>query len=178
MIRETRMERKWEEGRGIIDLERPESYKPWIYNRELTSGSGKRHVLPDIHYPQRMIHLMSNLEKEVYFMLRRNEKVLELFEQVQISLTDTMKICEREHLLHPRKPYTNQPNVMTTDFVAYVDAGKKKEFRAYAVKMSEELEDERVLEKLRIEQLYWKGKGVLWEIITEKSLTGNKCDGG
>lgn len=155
---------------GIINLEHPESYKPWIHARELSSGSGKRHIFPDIYYPERMIHLMSNLEKRVYYKLRQNSKVLELFEQVPLELASTIRICEELNIEHPKIPFTEQVYVMTTDFVAYVDLGGERTLRAYAIKMEKELEDERVLNKFRIEQAYWKEKNIQWEIITEKDI--------
>lgn len=164
------VETKTLEGLGVINLEHPEKYRPWIHSRELTSGSGKRHVFPDIYHPERMIHLMSNLEKEVYFMLRGNEKVVELFEQVCLELEETSRICEQMHYIHPRKPFSNELNIMTTDFVVYVETEKGMEFRAYAVKPAKDLEDVRVIEKLKIEQLYWERKHIRWEIITECNI--------
>ena len=77
---------KMKKGIGAIDLEHPEQYKPWIQTKEMTSGSGRRHIIPDLFYPERMIHLMSDLEKNVYIMLRKNEHVIELFEQVPLDL--------------------------------------------------------------------------------------------
>lgn len=161
------IERKREEGCGIIDLMHPETYKPWIHTREVRSGSGKRHMIPDLVYPERMIYLMSNLEKDVYYFLRRNLQVEELFEQVLLELEDTIKICEELEIRHPHRPYSGEHIVMTTDFVAYVKKESGYEFQAFAVKPEKELNDQRVLEKLKVEQQYWMQRGIAWAVITE-----------
>jgi len=43
---------------------------------------------------------------------------------------------------------------------------------ARTVKMSSELESERVLEKFEIERRYWKRRGVDWGIVTENEIPG------
>ena len=131
--------RKSEEYRGIIDMEHPERYRPWLPAREVTSGRGKRHIIPDLYYPERMIHLMSNLERDVYYTLRKNPQVIELFEQVPLESDQTIRICEEMNMEHPRSPFGEDLIVMTTDFVVYVDLNGKREFRAYAVKMEKDL---------------------------------------
>ena len=173
MARKMGINKKIENKFGVIDLEHPEQYKPWIRTQEVTSGSGRRHIIPDIYYPTRMVHLMSNLEKEVYYMLRCNRKVVELFEQVPLDLETTTTICNDLEVVHPKDPYTNQYNVMTTDFVAYIDDGKQKRIQAFAVKMSSALRDERTLEKLMVERKYWEMKHINWAIITEKTIAQN-----
>ena len=165
---------KFAKGYGVIDLEHPDQYKPWIQTREVSSGSGQRHMIPDMFHPQRMIHLMSNLEKNVYYMLREDKNVLELFEQVPLKLDSTVHICEDLHIRHPKEPYTNNNIVMTTDFVAYVNIAGKKEFWAFAVKTSSDLKDKRVLEKLIIEKTYWTQQNIRWAIIDESTIKRKK----
>lgn len=161
------VERKRKEGCGIIDLRHPEKYKPWLHTREVRSGSGKRHMIPDLVYPERMIYLMSNLERDVYYLLRRNSQVRELFEQVSLELEDTIRICEDLEIRHPHIPYSGENIVMTTDFVAYVKKESGYELQAFAVKPEKELDDQRVLEKLKVEQQYWMQRGIAWAVITE-----------
>ena len=60
---------KIQDGYGAINLEHPEEYKPWLHTRDVRSGSGKRHIIPDLVYPNRMIYLMSNLERDTYCLL-------------------------------------------------------------------------------------------------------------
>lgn len=99
---------KIQDGYGAINLEHPEEYKPWLHTRDVRSGSGKRHIIPDLVYPNRMIYLMSNLERDTYYYLRLNEKVQELFEQVPLELKETLSICEELGIAHPRIPSTGE----------------------------------------------------------------------
>lgn len=156
--------------RGIIDLARPEAYLPWLTCRECIHGSGRRHSIPDLKYPTRTIHLMSDLELRAYLMLRENPRVQELFEQVPLELSTTQSICEELNTYHPSNPRTKDSIVMTTDFVAYVRVDKALIPKAYAVKPFCELEDRRVYSKLLIEKRYWEQKGIEWAVITEKNI--------
>lgn len=159
-----------ERGYGVIDMDAPWNYKPWLRSRDVCRGNGQRHIIPDMKYPERQIHLMSNLELQVYYMLRENKKVVELFEQYPLNLEKTVSICEEMNLIHPRDPGNGELVVMTTDFVAAIGKGKDIRFKAYAVKTSEDMNDQRVLEKLKVEQFYWSKFGVPWCVITEKDL--------
>lgn len=153
--------------RGVIDLEHPDAYLPWVQNRECSKGLGRRHIFPDLKYPNRAIHVMSDLELRVYYLLRENPNVQELFEQVSLEIERTSRICEELGVLHPRKPFLGDDIVMTTDFVAYIKEGQRNVFQAFAVKPEKELEKQRVLEKLFVEQLYWQEKEIRWSVITE-----------
>lgn len=161
------IESKIKLGYGVVDLSKPWEYKPWIKTRELSSGMGRRHIIPDIYYPERKIHLMSDLELNIYYLLRKDERVLELFEQVPLNLQETQDICEILNIKHPKEPYSSEPFVMTTDFLAYVKIGNVCRFQAFAVKPSSELDNMRTLEKLKVEQTYWENRNIEWYIVTE-----------
>ena len=154
-------------GYGVVDVSRPWEYKPWIQAEELCNGVGRRHIISDIYYPERRIHLMSDLELKVYYLLRKDLRVQELFEQVALNLQETQCICEEMNILHPKEPYTKDPFIMTTDFLAYVKTGDEYSYMAFAVKPSSQLSNKRVLEKLKVEQTYWQNRGIEWYIVTE-----------
>ena len=152
-----------------VSVHHPEEYHPWIHTREVAKGNGRRCIIPDLKYPKRSIYLMSGLEEKVYYMLRSNENVEELFEQYPLDIKITTKLCERFEISHPRDPATKELVVMTTDFVALL-FGAQNRTRAYAVKTSEDLRNERVAEKLLIEKCYWDYFQVPWCVITEKTI--------
>ena len=157
-------------GYGIINLDEPWSYKPWIQVRELSSGNGRRHIVHDPKWPQRLVHLMSDLEKSVFLRLRSNEDVIEIFEQYPLSKVKTLHVAKKLGFLHPRSPEDGSAITMTTDFLVLVKVFQGMEWKAFAVKTKEELKDKRVLEKLKIEQQYWLQKNIEWNIITEENL--------
>jgi hypothetical protein len=176
MPRELSYEGKMKQGRGKIDLQHPENYKPWILARECFKGEGTRHQVPDLYYKNRTIHLMSGLEKNVYYTLRSNPNVLELFEQYPLlSISRTKELCAQHGIRHPRNPYTGKDVVMTTDFLLITkDNIGEKRWLACAVKYSSDIEDipinKRTREKLFIEREYWESMGVKWCVITEKDI--------
>lgn len=159
-----------ERGYGVINMDEPWKYKPWIRSRDVCQGNGQRYVIPDLKYPHRQVHLMSNLELKAYYLLRRNKQVKEVFEQYPLALRRTILICEGMDITHPRDPQSGEKIVMTTDFLVAVRVGEKIKFKALAVKHSEDLKNQRVLEKLKIEKEYWNELGVPWCIITEHEL--------
>lgn len=161
---------KIERGYGEIVLEEPWNYQPWIQAKELYHGKGRRHMIPDLKYPQRMIHLMSDLELEVYYMLRKDKKVLELYEQFPLSLVQTEKLCDELNIVHPKDPKTKENIIMTTDFLAVICDGEGFNCRAYAVKTVEDMKNQRVLEKLKIEQKFWESLQIPWCVITEQTI--------
>ena len=166
MLNKTKFKAEW----GVINLEHPEEYQPWLKTRELTNGTGRRHAFADIKHVNRTIHLMSDLEIDVYHMLYGRPDVDELFEQVKLELSETIEICRDFGIHHPVIPQTQELSIMTTDFVAIHNFNGRKELRAYAVKMSTDLDNQRILQKLAVEQEYWKRKGIRWQLITEKHL--------
>lgn len=172
MPREISDSSRLKQGRGIIDISNPESYIPWIKARDCYHGDGTRHILPDLFYERRQIHLMSDLEKKLYYMLRGNEKVLDIFEQYPLLPQDkTEEICHLYSIKHPQDPKTKKNIVMTTDFVCIVkDQTDKRQWVACAVKPESQLNDGRVSEKLFIEKQFWKDKNIRWGILTENQV--------
>ncbi|MDD3022462.1 MAG: TnsA endonuclease N-terminal domain-containing protein [Syntrophomonadaceae bacterium] len=166
---------RFKQNRGKIDLNHPENYIPWIKVRDCFRGKGTRHAFPDIYYKNRIIHVMSSLEKDIYFLLRSRKDVIELFEQYPLlPLSKTEELCEKNNIKHPQDPLTKTNIVMTTDFLYIIkDFSGKTKWQACAVKMSEDLNDIRTREKLFIEKLYWESMGVQWGKLTELQVDKN-----
>lgn len=172
MPREISDKSRLKQNRGKIDLSSPESYIPWIKTRDCFRGDGARHLVPDIYHTNRLIHLMSNIEKDVYYTLRSDASVVEIFEQYPLlPLSKTEGLCEKYSIAHPKHSKTKNNIVMTTDFLMIVkDAEGKKKWQACAVKLSSDLNDRRTREKLFIERMYWESIGVQWGRMTEKQV--------
>lgn len=173
MPREISDTSRLKQGRGIIDINKPEAYIPWIKTRDCFKGDGTRHILPDLYYEQRQIHLMSDLEMYVYYMLRSNNKVIEVFEQYPLlPRVKTEEICREYNIKHPQNPKTNKNIVMTTDFLYLCkeERTNTKVWTACAVKPQSQLLNKRVREKLFIEQKFWEAQSLKWGIITENQV--------
>jgi hypothetical protein len=160
---------RFRQKRGRIDLQHPEKYLPWLFTRDCLGGDGTRHLLPDIYNENRVLHLMSDLEKLVYYTLR--PRVVEMFEQYPLlPKSDTEEICDRHNIVHPAYP-RNKNIVMTTDFLLVVkNKNREMNYLACAVKPSSMLENKRVKEKLFIEEMYWKERGIKFVVMTERDV--------
>ncbi|EOO22990.1 hypothetical protein ICM_06213 [Bacillus cereus BAG1X2-3] len=85
-------------------------------------------------------------------------------------MEETIVIADELGIKHPTNPKTNEPIVMTTDFLLTVDKGQGVFEVARTIKMKDELLKERVLEKFEIEREYWKRRDIDWGIVTEEEI--------
>lgn len=172
MPREISDRSRLKQKRGKIDLNHPEDYVPWIKVRDCFRGYGTRHVIQDLYYKIRYIHLMSTIELFAYYQLRSNRDVIELFEQYPLlPLSKTEELCDKYGIIHPKHPKMKKNIVMTTDFLMIVkDKEGNKKWKACAVKLSKDLKKKRTRKKLRIEQMYWESLGVEWGTISELQI--------
>ena len=145
------------------------SYKPWLTIQDVPS-IGLVHRIRGYKHG-RIHHLMSNLERDYFYLLDWSSTVTDIREQYPLlPQEETLKIAEQCNIKHPRDPKTNHPIVMTTDFVVDVCKGGITQKIARTLKYSNQLESKRVLEKFEIERRYWISHNVDWKIITESNL--------
>lgn len=157
--------RRHAEGRGQGSLD---TYKPAIYTYEIPSRGKVARVWG--HTAKRVHHVLSQLEKLYLISLDHDPDVSDIREQKPLRLEDTLLIAAENNIRHP---YANQcPAEMTTDFY-YCRNGV---WHAVAIKESAELENRRVREKLKIEEIYWTRKNVPWRIVTEKDIPLDKVN--
>ena len=85
-------------------------------------------------------------------------------------MEETIVIADELGIKHPTDPKTNEPIVMTTDFLLTLDKGQGVFEVARTIKMKDELLKERVLEKFEIEREYWQRRDIDWCIVTEEEI--------
>ena len=137
-------------------------YKPWIYVREVKSEGTSSEPVDWI--TGRTYQLLSQGEKYLWYYLRWNDDVLNIYEQYPLDLDKTNAIA----LASDIKPMQNGKQHMTTDFyVQYTD----NHYEAFSVKDSPDaLLDERRLELQFIEMQYWEQNGVPWHIVYKTDM--------
>lgn len=158
---------KWiKEGRGSgIGVD----YKPWL-NIQDVSSLGRSTRLKGIK-TGRQHEFLSDLERNYFYLTEFSDSVVDIREQYPLlPLEETLVIADELGIKHPTDPKTNEPIVMTTDFLLTVDKGEGRVELARTIKMKDELLKERVLEKFEIERVYWKKRGVDWGIVTELEI--------
>jgi hypothetical protein len=131
----------------------------------------------------RPVQMLSNLELWFFYRLEWDDTVMDYQEQKPLDFEMTKLIAGQERIIHPRtRPLVQsmpknptvedrqlRPVIMTTDFYVTRANGKC----AYSIKPKDKLVgrgSERVLEKLKLERLYWEAVGVEWELVTEDQL--------
>ena len=87
-----------------------------------------------------------------------------------LTRTETKAIADELGIRHPQDPKTKELVVMTTDFVVTVRDGIHEVVHAYTVKYAKQLASRRVMEKFKIERVYWSRRNVSWRIITERDI--------
>ncbi len=144
-------------GRGL-GLE----YKPWISGHEFASRGTyvrlKGRTVP------RLYCFMSRLEADAFILYDCRQEVTDILEQYYLTLEETLEIADGLRIAHPRSG--KYFNAVTTDLLVQKD----DKWIARSVKTSRDLENERTLEKLEIERVYFSRRGIDWKIITEKEL--------
>lgn len=145
-------------------------YKPWITIHDLASKGVVSRVFG--RTTNRIHHFLSKNETAFFYTLDASDKTFDIREQYPLlPVVETVEIAEMLGYRHPRDAVSKFPYVMTTDFLITTSQGDV----ARSVKLSGELEKARVLEKLEIERLYWKRRGVDWRIVTEKEINYQKA---
>lgn len=158
---------KWiKEGRGSGA---GSDYKPWL-NIQDVSSLGRSTRLKGIK-TGRQHEFLSDLERNYFYLTEYSNFIIDIREQFPLlPLEETIVIADELGIKHPVNPKTNEPIVMTTDFLLTVDKGEGIVEVARTVKMKDELFKNRVLEKFDIERVYWERRNIDWGIVTELQI--------
>lgn len=142
-------------------------YLPYITTSEFNS-LGTTSVIKDWK-TGRGIHCLSQGEALWYYVLRWDDNNVDIREQYPLDKDTTIKIAEENGFQYPKQ----KNHIMTTDFLTTEKSGK---LHAYSIKTDTNL-NERTLQLLCIEKLYWNKQGVpytlLYKVDVNKILVSN-----
>jgi hypothetical protein len=145
-------------------------YKPWLEVRDVKSQGIRAQIYG--HKVQRIHHLMSSIETELFYLLEFSDNVIDIREQFPIlPLNLSLKVAKHIGVEHPIHPKSKEPIVITTDFLATVKIDTGIEYRAFSVKPEDEIKSQRTLEKIDIERVCWQLLGVQFNLFTGNALT-------
>lgn len=160
------IQRRIMEGRGQGEMG---AYLPWMDVLHIHGTKGYGHRIKGWK-TGRVHQLFSNLERDAFYVFEHSQGILDIREQYPLlPLKETVGIAEAQGLYHPIVPKTRNPAVMTTDFVLTIPQNIRTVLQARTVKPAKDLKG-RALEKLEIERLYWKTRGIDWQIVTENEI--------
>lgn len=162
-----RDEKKQKQGRGQGDkLE----YTPYIRVQE-SKSSGRLHRITGLTI-SRMYHFLSDLEANVFRLYDWCPAVVDIREQYPLHQPETLKIADELGIKHPTHPDEREPIVMTTDLMLTIkqkgDLNEKQCVRT--IKPAKRLSNNRVIEKLEIERVYFERRKIDWGIVTQEQL--------
>ena len=169
------IQKKIKEGRGQGT---GSAYQPWLRVGDFPSNGTSHRIT---YFKQnRVCHFFSTLEAKAFYLFEWADQVMDINEQYPLlPIEDTIRLAEQMGINYPtqhdKKRKVRQPEVLTTDFlVTFAKKDGTIYQKAYSVKMSQDLNQPRTVEKQKLEGAYWKEQGVPFSIITERELTGNK----
>lgn len=115
-------------------------------------------------------HFLSKLEYAAFYHFDWSDDVLDIKEQYPLFPMEALQnIALEAGIAYPS--FNNEPIVMTTDFLVTAKRNGKILHYARTVKPSNNLSDERIIEKFEIERRFFNSKNIDWGIITEKELS-------
>jgi TnsA endonuclease N terminal len=140
-------------------------YDPYVKGHHF----GSKGVVGRIYNRQieRTQHTISNLELKYLTLLKWSEVPTDIREQFVLPLGETLAIAEELGIPHPQDKSTREWHPMSTDFLVSLRGGKSI---AMSVKYAKAVSDRGVLEKLQIEQEYWRRKDTEWKLATESDI--------
>lgn len=145
------------------------NYQPWLKTSDVTNSNGSRSRMYSLKCG-RVIHFLSHAESQVFLTFDWMQDVVEIYEQMPLDPTVSMKVAEDLKVRH--SGYTRKEGmVMTTDFVVRHKGRNGFWKEAIQVKSSpKDTESKRTQEKLGIEEEYWRREGVNWRVIYASDL--------
>lgn len=163
------IEKMIKEGRGTGI---GKDYLPWIRIQDVAS-KGRVTRVKGIK-TGRQHELMSDMERNYFYLLEFSNEVVDIREQYPLlPLEDTLSIAMELGITHPKDPKTDEPIVMTTDFLVTVEHNGEYFEVARTIKSKDDLLNKRIIEKFEIERRYWEKKEIDWGIVTEKEIDKN-----
>ena len=142
-------------------------YVSWLLVQEVSS-LGVEARIPGVKV-DRLYHLLSTLEQNVFYIVEWADEVVDIREQFPLlPLERTMDIASDLGVKHPVKP--NGDKVMTTDFVVTTKRDGGLHDVVISCKYAADLDKDAVLQRLEIERRFFEVSGMNWSIATEHEI--------
>lgn len=156
------------EGRGQGE---GQDYIPWLLIQDFPSRGRVHRIFG--WKTGRIHHLLSDLERNVFFHFQWPHSVKDLREQYPLPLEETIEIAKEIGVRHPTDPSTRYPVVMSTDLLLTIEQGVKFTFHPRTVKYLKDLQNSRTREKLEIERRCWAAapRNSKLKIVTEQQIS-------
>lgn len=146
------------------------SYKPWLRVQDVKSKGVRSQILG--LKTGRIHHTLSSIETDFFYLAEYSDSVTDIREQFPLlPINLSIKIAEALGIEHPTHPKTKEPIIITTDFLLTRLIGEQVIYEAISVKPKDESDEQRVLEKLEIERVWWELLGIKFSYYIGNELT-------
>lgn len=140
-------------------------YKPGLVIQDVSSLCRSTR-LKGIKIP-RQYEFLSDLERNYFYLSEYSDLVVGIREQYPLlPIEGTIIIADELGIKHPVHTQTQEPIVMTTDFLVTKLVNGKPINVARTLKFKDDLMSNCVIKKFEIEREYGKRKGIDWGIVT------------
>lgn len=153
------------EGRGSGE---GANYLPWIRVQNISSNA--RSTRLKSVKTGRLHHLLSDIEYYLFLFLDWSIDVTDIREQFPLDRDITRALAMEMGIEHPIYTTSKIDTIMTTDFFITKGSGPDRKYVAINGKLSHDLNDFRVIEKLALQHAYHTGLGIEHYICTEQSI--------
>lgn len=133
-------------------------YSPYITTSEFNS-LGTTSVITDWK-TGRGVHCLSQGEAYWYYVLRWDDENIDIREQYPLDEKLTKQLAETIGIKHPN-------GIMTTDFLVTKFDGT---YHVYSVKATRDGLNQRTLEKLYLEKMYWETKNISFDLLFKEDV--------
>ncbi|UZW12832.1 TnsA endonuclease C-terminal domain-containing protein [Clostridium pasteurianum] len=125
----------------------------------------------------RVYHLLSDLETNVFYLLDFEGKITDIKEHYPLlDLHEVVEDLSDIKLEKFKNKKTGEEYTFTTTFVITLKGDGEEKYLALSVRNETELYRDLLLEKLEVERRYWSKKRIRWSIITNKDISMTKVD--
>ena len=146
------------------------SYKPWLRVQDVKSKGIRSQILG--LKTDRVHHTLSALETDFFYLAEFSDSVTDIREQFPLlPINLSIKIAKALGIEHTAHPKTKEPIIITTDFLLTRLIGEQVIYEAISVKPEDESDEQRVLEKLEIERVWWELLGIKFSYYVGNELT-------
>ncbi len=155
---------------GKYGLGEGKDYKPWLRVQDVKSKGIRSQIYG--RKTQRVHHLLSSIESQLFYISEFSDSVIDIREQFPLlPINYTQKIAQLIGVEHPTHPTSGEPIVITTDFLLTISTEHGIRYQAISVKPEDEVNNQRVLEKIDIERVCWELLNVPFGLFVGNELT-------
>ena len=143
------------------------NYKPYIRVSEFNSPGTCAN--PIDWKTGRTVHLLSQVEKQFWYMLRFSNQIYDVREHFPLDLEETKKLANKLGIPHPHndKGYC----VMTTDFLVDLKNGEQLALSLDSnITVEQTKSKSKKVEYRYLEKEYWNEKGIDWILVPKDAI--------